>query len=173
MPLRTKKTKKSSDVSKLKSKNTKKTIVPHTQVTLPPTQVSAQSLPDLYFLRNDAYIQAQVEQRLKNLVEDNRSGTKIKSLRGGSVEVVVPNRIKWPQEYVLAGSKKERVQYDQLSMPQWVAGFCRIMKEERNLENKDSMLDHLISLFEDVQDFSWDVQGPTTPFYYIEWNKVT
>ena len=101
-----KKPKKSSDVSKLKSKNTKKTVVPHTPVTLPPTQVSAQLLPDLQFLRNDAYIQAQVEQRLKNLVEDNRSGKKNKSLRGGSVEVVVPNRIKWPQEYVLAGFKK-------------------------------------------------------------------
>ena len=41
-------------------------------------------------------------------------------------------------------------------MPQWVAVFCRIMKEETDLENKDSMLDYLISLFEDVQDFSWD-----------------
>ena len=56
----------------------------------------------------------------------------------------------------MAGSKKERVQYDQLSMPQWVAGFCHIMKEETNVENKNSMPDYLISLFEDVQDFSRD-----------------
>ena len=70
--------------------------------------------------------------------------------------MVVPNRIKWPQEYVLAGEKKERVQYDHLSIPQWVAGFCRIMREENDLENKNSMLDYLIALFEDVQDFSWD-----------------
>ena len=41
-------------------------------------------------------------------------------------------------------------------MPQWVAVFCRIMKEETDLENKDSILDYLILLFEDVQDFSWD-----------------
>ena len=40
-------------------------------------------------------------------------------------------------------------------MSQWVAGLCRIMKEE-NLKNTDSMLDYLISLFEDVQDFSLD-----------------
>ena len=86
--------------------------MPQTLVTLPPTQVSTQSLPDLHVLRNGAYIQAQVEQRLRNLVEDNRSGTKIKSLRGGSVEVVVPHKVKWPQEYVLAGSKKEPIQYD-------------------------------------------------------------
>ena len=114
-----------------KSKSSKKTVVPQTPVTLPPTHVSAPVLPDLHTLRNDAYMQAQVEQILKDLVEDNRSGTKIKSLRGGSVEVVVSNRVKWPQEYVLAGSKKGRIQYDQLSMPQWVAGFCRIMKEEK------------------------------------------
>ena len=30
------------------------------------------------------------------------------------------------------------------------------MKEEKNLKNKDSILDYFISLFEDVQDFSWD-----------------
>ena len=151
-----KKCKKSNDVTKLKNKSKKQAVVPQTPVTLPPTQASAQMLPDLQVLRNDAYIQAQVEQRLKNVVEDNRSGTKIKSLRGGSVEVVVPHRIKWPQEYVLAGSKKERIQYDQLSMSQWVAGFCRIMRDETNLKNKDSMLDYLISLLEDAQDFSWD-----------------
>ena len=151
-----KKSKKSTDLSKIKNKGTKKVVGPYTPVTLPPTQVAAQPLPNLQYLRSDAYIQAQVEQRLKNLVEDSKSGTKIKSLRGGSVEVVVPNRIKWPQEYVLAGVKKERVQYDQLSIAQWVAGFCRIMREESDLENKNSMLDYLIALFEDVQDFSWD-----------------
>ena len=41
-------------------------------------------------------------------------------------------------------------------MSQWVAGFCHIVKEETNLENKDSMLDYLVSLFGDVQDFFWD-----------------
>ena len=73
-----KKPKKSKDVSKLKKKkSSKKAVVPQTPVTLPPTQVAAQSLPDLQFLRTDAYIQAQVEQRLKNLVEDNKEGMKI------------------------------------------------------------------------------------------------
>ena len=147
-----KKCKKSNNVTRLKSKSKKQTVAPQPPVTLPPTQVYAQTL-----LRDDAYIQAQVEQRLKNLVEDNRSGTKIKSLRGGPVEVVVPHRLKWPQEYVLAGSKKECIQYDQLSMSQWVGGFCRIMRDETNFKNKDSMLDYLISLLGDAQDFSWDV----------------
>ena len=85
-------------------------------------------------------------------MDENKSGTKIKSLRGGSVDVVVPNKVKWPQEYVLSGSKKERVQYDSLN----VTGFCRIMKEETNVENKEHMLDYLIQLLEDANDFSWD-----------------
>ena len=29
-------------------------------------------------------------------------------------------------------------------------------EEETNVENKNPMLDYLISLFKDVQDFSWD-----------------
>ena len=50
--------------------------------------------------------------------------------------MVVSNRVKWPQEYVLAGSKMERIQFDQLSLNGWLV-LCRIMKEETNLENKD------------------------------------
>ena len=72
------------------------------------------------------------------------------------MEVIVPNRIKWPHEYVLSGSQKERVSYDQLSVTQWMAGFCRIMKEEQNSQNQKFMLDYLISLLDDANDFSWD-----------------
>ena len=63
-------------------------------------------LPNLHTLRSDALIQAQVEQRLRYLADENKSGTKIKSLQGGAVDVVVSYRVKWPQEYVLSGSKK-------------------------------------------------------------------
>ena len=78
---------------------------------------------------------------------------KIKSQRGG-VEVMVKNRIKWPHEF-LTGSTKERVSYDQLTPIQWMAGFCRTMKEEKNLEMKEHMLDYVIALLEDANDFSW------------------
>ena len=37
-----------------------------------------------------------------------------------------------------------------------MAGFGRIMKEETNSEIKDSMLDYLVSLLDDANDFSWD-----------------
>ena len=146
---------KTTDLSKIKGKSAKSSAI-DTPVTLPAQQSLVLPLPNLQSLRSDALIQAQVEQRLRDLVDENKSGTKIKSLRGGSVDVVVPNRVKWPQEYVLSGSKKERVQYDNLSITQWMTGFCRIMKEENNMENKEYMLDYLIQLLEDANDFSWD-----------------
>ena len=57
----------------------------------------------------------------------------------------------------MSGSKKEREQYDQLSVTQWVAGFCCIMKKENHVENKEHMLDYLFQLLKDANDFSWDV----------------
>ena len=35
-------------------------------------------------------------------------------------------------------------------------GFCHIMKEEPNSQNQKFMLDYLISLLDDANDFSWD-----------------
>ena len=76
---------------------------------------------------------------------------------GGPVEVVVPNGVKWPQELVLSGFKKERIRYDQLSVVQWVAGYCRILREEQDFHIKEHMLGYVIALMEDANDFSWDV----------------
>ena len=124
-------------------------------VTLSP-RAEVNKIPDLNVLRQDMSVQALVDQRLKQLADAKKTGTKIKSLRGGSVEVLVPNCVKWPHEYVLSGLSKERVSYDHLSTTQWLAGFCRIMKEEQNLKIRDNMLDYMISLFDDANDLSWD-----------------
>ena len=72
----------------------------------------------------------------------------------GGVDVFVKNRVKWPREYVLPGSIKEKVSYDQLSVVQWVAGFYSTMREEKNSKMHEHMLDYLISLLDDGQDFS-------------------
>ena len=110
------------------------------------------------YIRANNQIQCSVEERIKELQQLAKTGTsesKIKSQRGGQVDVFVKNRIKWPHEYVLAGSQKERVSYDQLTMGQWMAGFCRTMRDENCIQNKDAMLDYLISLLDDSNDFSW------------------
>ena len=80
---------------------------------------------------------------------------KIKSQRGGPVDIFVKNRVKWPHEFVLSGPSKERVSYNNLTVLQWVAGFCRTVKEEKDLGIREHMLDYIISLLDDAQDFSW------------------
>ena len=80
---------------------------------------------------------------------------KIKSQRGGPVDTFVKNRVKWPHEFVLSGPSKERVSYNNLTVLQWVARFCRTMKEEKDLLVREHMLDYMMSLLDDAQDFSW------------------
>ena len=85
---------------------------------------NVEQLPQLHTIRQDPLIQVQVETRLKELADTAKSPTqKQKSLRGGPIEVLVPNKVKWPHEYILLGSQKECVSYDQLSIIQWVTGF--------------------------------------------------
>ena len=147
--------KKSADTTKIKNKSYKSKVRPQPAVTPSPVHHDT-NVHDLHSLRQDANLQMQVERRLQELASLNKTGTKVKSLRGGPVEALVPNRVKWPHEYVLSGNSKERISYDQLSITQWMAGFGRIMKEETNSEIKDSMLDYLVSLLDDANDFSWD-----------------
>ena len=85
-----------------------------TPATLPPSQCIYPTVPDPNSLRQDNSVQKQVEETLKQLTSGDMSGIKIKSLEG-PVEVVVPNCVKWPHEFVLSGSNKERIQYDQLT----------------------------------------------------------
>ena len=111
---------------------------------------------DLNSLRHDAILQSRIDQRLQELTHISKPGTpsKFKSQRGGSVDVIVKNRITWPHEYVLAGQTKERVTYDQLSVTQWVAGFGRTIREESNADIRKHMLDYLIDIMDDANDFS-------------------
>ena len=44
-------------------------------------------IPDLNVLRQDMSVQALVDQCFKQLADAEKTGTKIKSLRGGSVEM--------------------------------------------------------------------------------------
>ena len=60
---------------------------------------------------------------------------------------------------MLAGSIKERISYDQVTMTQWMAVFCRPMREETDQNLRNHMLNYLIDLLDDVQDFSCSVTG--------------
>ena len=86
-----------------------------------------EKLTNLQTMRHGRIIQEQVENHLKELSGLNKKGidSKIKSQRGGSVDVYVNQRVKWPHEFVLARTSKDRLNYNQLNITQWMAGFCR------------------------------------------------
>ena len=148
--------KKTLDKAKIKKTKVKQQVV-NTTVKQQPKTFDDLKLPTLQSVKEDALIQLKVEQRLQELTDLAKTGMnpKLKSQRGGTVEVMVKNRIKWPHEYILSGLSKERVTYDQLSVTQWVAGFGRTMRDESDPEIRKYMLDYMISLMDDANDFSW------------------
>ena len=63
------------------------------------------------------------------------------------------NGVKWPKGFELSSQKKDRVSYNLLSTIQWMVGFCRIIREESNVQTKENMLDYGINLLEDAHPF--------------------
>ena len=76
--------KKSTDSSKIKNKSVKSKTKVKTQVAPSPSHQETPHIPDLQTIRQDAVVQAQVARRLKELTDNEKSGTKLKSLRGGA-----------------------------------------------------------------------------------------
>ena len=91
-------------------------------------------------------VEALAEQHLRQLPDAEKSGTEIKSLRGGSVEVLVPNRVKWPQGTCVILSVVNHT----------VGGWLLSRHGGKNLNIRENMLDYMISLFDDANNFSWD-----------------
>ena len=93
-------------------------------------------VPSWSHLKSAKNIQRQVDRRLREL-EDCRFSPKgkkqkIKSKRGGNVDVIANKRVPWPHDTVLGGSSRQRMSYDQLTWCQWVQGFARKILEEKS-----------------------------------------
>ena len=110
----------------------------------------------------------------KNCVALIKKGidSKIKSQRVGAVDVYLNQRVKWPHEFVLARTSTGRLNYNQLNITQWMAGFCRIMRDEENLQTKGHMLDYLVALLDDSNDFRGRQRKLVMQYCYVEWSKV-
>ena len=74
--------KKSTDAGKIKNKSVKPKSKVKAQVAPSPSHQEISHIPDLQTIRQDAVLQTQVAKRLKELTESEKSGTKLKSLRG-------------------------------------------------------------------------------------------
>ena len=105
-------------------------------------------------LREEARIQAEVQNRLRQLAENGKPGTKkvpkegelwmSLSERGSSGQLNLYCRVKIKTEF-----KKSVVPI------QLMAGCCRTIREESNVHTRKNLLDYVINLLEDAQDFSW------------------
>ena len=116
-------------------------------------------IPNLNVLKSKRSIQNKVGQRLKQLQDDSisKSGKcdKYKSKRGGNVDCMVKHKVTWPQDIVPGGQSCQRVNYDQLSLTQWVQGFARNIIEEKSQDTRNHMLYYLADIMSDATDFSW------------------
>ena len=131
-------------------------------------------IPSIDFLKASDTIQARVDDRIRELQAVHPQG-KFKSQRGGSDTYWCRREIPWPQNHILSGTNKSRVSYDNLSMAQWIAGFCTIIKEESNVQTKNNMLSYVTDLMEDCHDFGWQsAKGAhAVVLCHMEENKVT
>ena len=116
-----------------------------------------QDIPDLAMLRGSKHLQKKVDEKIAGLSRSitKEGNGKIKSKRGGNIEVIVKNRVSWPHEHILGDMSKQRVTYDQLSLTQFVQGFTKNMLEEQNEHCRENMLQYLSDLMEDASDFTW------------------
>ena len=64
------------------------------------------------------------------------------------------NKVLWPHEAILGGVNRQRVTYDQLSLTQWVQGFCKNILEEKSSQRRNTMVSYLGDLMEET-DFTW------------------
>ena len=92
-------------------------------------------IPSAHMLKGSQQIQEAVDQRLKELTTLNEKG-RFKSQRGGQEQIFVRRQVPWPQNYILAGTGKNRLSYDSLSIFQWVCGLCNIIRDEKMSRQK-------------------------------------
>ena len=102
-------------------------------------------------------LQKKVDKRLRDLNQSShgQGKEKFKSLRGGNIDIQVKHKVHWPHEAIFGGVTRQRVTYDQLSLTQWVQGFCQNILEETDRGRKDTMVAYMADLMEDATDFSW------------------
>ena len=141
--------------SSQKSKKCNKSKVKH---VVSESSSDDESLPSLSVLRSSRDIQKAVDKRLAEIESCSQvegKDNKLKSKRGGGVEVLVSKKVAWPHDNVLGGNTRQRVTYDQLSLTQFIQGFTRNIIDETNNETREHMMWYLHDLMEDATDFTW------------------
>ena len=101
---------KDADTSKKLSSSSHKTVKKY--ITSDSDSSEDEVLPSLSSMRQSAKIQRQIDSRIRELElqsETTGIGGKIKSKRGGNIDVIVKHRVAWPHEAILGGANRTRV----------------------------------------------------------------
>ena len=120
-------------------------------------------------------LQKKVVRRIRDLdqsyhLSGNDSKLKHKSKRGGNVDVSVKRKVSWPHEPILGGVSRQRVSYDQLSLTQWVQGFCKNILDQKSSDRREIMVSYLGDLMEDA--FPGKGQRQHMLCCYVKWSGV-
>ena len=148
-----------STVQKCKKRNCHKSCCSKTSSESSDSSDDDNVLPDLAHIRASQSIQKQIDRSIAKLsktqCEGNDNSQKLKSKRGGPVDVIVQKKVSWPHEHILGGQNRQRLTYDQITMPQFVQGFVKNILDEQNEQNREHMLQYLGDIMEDASNFSW------------------
>ena len=148
-----------STVHKCKKRNCHKSCCSKTSSESSDSSDDDDVLPDLAHIRASKSIQKQIDRSIAKLsktqCEGNENSQKLKSKRGGPVDVIIQKKVSWPHEHILGGQNRQRLTYDQITMPQFVQGFVKNILDEQNEQNREHMLQYLGDIMEDASDFSW------------------
>ena len=128
-------------------------------------------VPSISLLKSSK-LQRRVDKRLRDLEQDSHYSGKYKSKRGGSVEVSVKQKVSWPHVPILGGTQRQRVSYDQLSLTQWVQGFCKNVLDEESNERRQIMISYMSDLMEDATDLSCKGLKLLMQLCYARWSVV-
>ena len=128
----------------------------------------ANVVPSMGYLRSDSEIQRQVQQRVREVQSvpecsgncrvkcSSENSGRFRSQRTPNSNVMVKKQIDWPQNFILVGPNKKHVAFDDLTCPQFVAGFLRSYQLISDCKTKENMIDYMASLMEDASDFSFE-----------------
>lgn len=134
-------------------------------------------IPSLQFLRSADEIQKKVNERIQSLEQPmpgyTGGKTTLKSGRFRTAEAHTQKLIPWPHEFSYTGPMRKTVAYDELEPLQFVIGFCRIVLQERDLVNKESMLKYLSKLCQDALDYSWEAARSANACLLTEMERGT
>ena len=104
------------------SSTVKRKVKSKRKVQISSDSSSDSNSPTLEVLRSPQ-LQKKVDKRIKQLEHSSQclgkdETCKIKSKRGGNIEVSVKTKVAWPHKTILGGVNRQRINYDQLSLTQ-------------------------------------------------------